>query len=79
MNKIFKNEYIRIILGLLWGFGLACIFRSACNGRKCIVYKAPKPSEVINKIYSFDDKCYKYKTETTSCDEDAIENMTSNK
>lgn len=74
MNKIFKNEYIRIILGLLWGFGLACIFRSACNGRKCIIYKSPKASEVINSIYSFDDKCYKYKTETTPCNDDAIEN-----
>jgi hypothetical protein len=51
-NKILKNEYTKIILGLLWGFGIACIFRSACNGRKCIIYKAPKPKDIENKIYS---------------------------
>lgn len=72
-NKIFKNEYTKIILGLLWGFGIACIFRSACNGRKCIIYKAPKPKDIENKIYSFDEKCYKYKSESVPCDDTAIE------
>lgn len=68
MLKVFKNEYTKIILGVLWGLGLACIFRSACNGRNCIIYKAPNPREVKNKIYSHDDKCYKYDTVSTPCD-----------
>jgi hypothetical protein len=49
--KIFKNEYTKIIMGIIWGFGLSCIFRCACNGRKCIIYKAPNPSEVEKNIY----------------------------
>jgi len=72
MNNIFKNETTKIILGILWGFGLACIFRTACNGRKCIIYKAPKPADVVNSIYNHDEKCYQYKTVTTECTEDTI-------
>jgi hypothetical protein len=72
LNNILKNNYTKIILGLLWGFGLACIFRCACNGRKCIIYKAPKPSDVENSVYNYDEKCYKYSTVTTECKDDAI-------
>jgi len=72
-NKFFKDKYTKIILGLLWGFGLACIFRCACNGRKCIIYKAPNPKDIINSVYNYDEKCYKYQTVTTECNDDAIE------
>ena len=71
--KFLKNEYTKIILGILWGFGLACIFRSACNGRNCIIYKAPKHKEVIENIYSSDEKCYKYEPVNTECNKDAID------
>lgn len=72
-NKILKNDYTKIILGIIWGFGLACIFRSACNGRKCIIYKAPKPNDVENSVYQYNEKCYKYESITTECNKDAID------
>jgi hypothetical protein len=72
--KFLKNKYSKVMLGLLWGFGLACIFRCACNGRKCIIYKAPKPADVKNKVYSHDEKCYKYETVSTNCNENPVEN-----
>jgi hypothetical protein len=71
-TNIFKNEYTKIILGIIWGLGIACIFRSACNGRNCIVYKAPKPNDVKNSIYAHDEKCYKYDTVSTDCNDSAI-------
>lgn len=72
MNKFFKNKYTRIILGVLWGLGLSCIFRQACNGRNCIIYKAPKPEQVKNKIFAHEEKCYKYKTQKAECNDEAI-------
>ena len=73
MNKdFFKNPYTKIVLGIIWGLGLACIFNVACNGRKCIIYKAPKPAEVENNIYEYDDKCYKYKAMETECVDEVI-------
>ena len=71
--KFLKNEYTKIILGILWGFGLACIFNTACNGRNCIIYKAPKQKEIQNNIYEFNEKCYTYDTVDTECNEDAIQ------
>ena len=68
----FKNENTKIILGIIWGLGIACIFRLACEGRKCIIYKSPNPIEVKNKVYSYKEKCYVYNTIDTKCTEDAI-------
>ena len=70
--NIFKNKITKIILGLLWGFGLAVIFRHACLGKNCIIYKSPVPATIKNNIYSFDEKCFKYKQVSTTCTEDAI-------
>jgi hypothetical protein len=72
MKKIIDNDYSKIVLGILWGLGLACIFRSACNGRNCIIYKAPRPAQIKNKIYSHEDKCYKYDSQSTQCNGDEV-------
>ncbi len=71
--KIFEKKSTRVILGLIWGFALAMLFRKGCYDRKCIIVKAPKPSDVEDKIYGFDNKCYKYFPEYTKCTDDAIE------
>jgi len=70
---IFKNKLSKIILGILWGFGLAVIFRYACFGKNCIIYKAPKPASMKNNIYGFDEKCFTYKPTSTQCVKDALE------
>ena len=71
-TNFFKSDQSKIILGIIWGLGLACIFRCACEGRKCIIYKAPNPEDIKNKIYGHQEKCYTYETSETSCTEDAI-------
>ena len=60
IDKILKSKHGKIIISIIWGLGLAALFRKVCEGRKCLVIKGPKPEEVDNKIYKFDDKCYKY-------------------
>lgn len=73
-KSLFSNPTTRIILGILWGFGLACIFRCACNGRNCVIFKAPRPADIVNNIYNYNEKCYTYKAVTTKCTDDAIKN-----
>ena len=70
-----KQRPFIIMISIIWGFGLACIFRAACNGRNCVIFKAPRPVDVKNKIYNFDEKCYKYETVNTTCTDDTIENF----
>ena len=73
IETLLKTRNGRILISMLWGFGLACLFRKVCTGRNCIVYKAPSPSIMTNNIYSHNSKCYKYQVETTQCTKDAIQ------
>jgi hypothetical protein len=62
----------RIIISVIWGLGLAALFRSACKGRRCIVLMGPPPSEFAESTYKFDGKCYKFAPETTKCQAQSI-------
>ncbi len=72
IEKLKSREGI-IILSIIWGLGLASIFRKVCIGRNCIVYRAPSPKKMINNVYLHDGKCYKYTTYTTKCTNDYID------
>ena len=62
-----KSYEGKVLMSILLGLGLATLFRKACKGRNCIVIRGPEPEEMHNKIYSFDNKCYKYRAVNTSC------------
>lgn len=57
----------RIIISVIWGLGLAALFRSACKGRRCIVLMGPPPNEIEKTTYKFNGKCYQFAPETTTC------------
>ena len=53
MLKFLHSQSGKILISILWGFGLACLFRKVCRGRNCIIYNAPDPNE-IKKIFGED-------------------------
>ena len=66
--KDITNNYLgRVIISIIWGLGLATLFRRACKGRNCIIIKAPDPKEIKNSTYRFNDKCYTFKSTAVSC------------
>lgn len=67
VSNFTSTDQGKIILSIIWGMGLSALFRRACKGRSCIIMKGPKPAEMNNKIYKFDDKCYKYSSMNTRC------------
>ena len=71
-SNMFKNKYSKMILGAVWGFGLAVICRTACHGRNCIIYKAPNPDKIKQNIYEYKEKCYQYTIVNTKCNENPI-------
>ena len=73
MMSVLKNPYSKIILGIIWGFGLSCILAKSCKYRKCIIYKAPKTVDIEGKIYGHDSRCYKYTSVVTKCPVNPIE------
>ena len=67
MLNFLKNDIGRIIISIIWGFGLATLFRKICKGKKCIILKAPEPNQIKKNIYKFDNKCYKFKPINIKC------------
>jgi hypothetical protein len=69
-----KTNTGRNIVSIILALGLACILRIACKEANMIIIKGPPLESTENKIFSFDSKCYSYKTIATSC-----KNMENNK
>jgi len=67
VDDFISSDHGRIIISVIWGLGLATLFRKACKGRNCIVIKSPNPKELKNKVYGFDGKCFKFNSYMTSC------------
>ena len=69
-----KTKNGNIVFSIVLALGLACMLRIACKDANMIIIKGPPIKSVENKIFSFDSKCYSYKTIATSC-----KNMEDNK
>lgn len=67
ISKFINSDNGSKFISVIWGIGLATLFRHACIGRNCIVIKGPEPNEVKNNNYKFNNKCYKYDAYAVSC------------
>lgn len=65
VNRVMDNSLGSIIISIILGFGLACLFKQTCTGDQCIIIKSP--SIDTTKIYGFDKKCYTYKSAASKC------------
>jgi hypothetical protein len=64
---IFNNRIVIIFISLLWGIGLAILFRKICTNDQCVIVKVPPQfSEVGHVIYS-DGKCFKLHKYDSPC------------
>lgn len=68
MSKLLHTTNGRYILSAILGFGLATIFRTVCKDKNCLIFKAPPLDQIDNKVYKFQDKCYKYTNVSKACD-----------
>lgn len=67
LDRFFKHRLGKIIISIVWGLGLATLFRRVCKGRNCIIIKSPKLKDIEGKIYKYNRKCYKFESAVTSC------------
>ena len=74
VNRVIKNfmytERGRFILSIIFGLGLATLFRKFCEGKDCYSFIGPKQNEIRDKIFSFDKnntECYKMKEKNVKC------------
>jgi hypothetical protein len=68
LGRFIHTENGRTIMSILLGFGLASLFRAVCKDKGCLIFHAPPLEEIKDKIYKYDNKCYKYTTKSATCD-----------
>ena len=68
LGKFVHTQTGKYIMSVLLGLGLASLFRVVCKGKECIYFKAPPLEEITNKIFKYENKCYKYVPVSTKCD-----------
>lgn len=67
LSKFIESQTGKIVMSILLGVGLATLFRKACTGKNCVVNYAPPLDEIDDKIYKFNDKCYKLQKSAVKC------------
>jgi len=70
LEQLLENRTGQVILSFILGMGLAIIFSRACIGRNCIIIRGPNPAVIDNKIYHFNNECYRFTPNMISCDKD---------
>ncbi len=62
----FKDERTNtIILSIIWGLGIAALFRKVCDGNSCIVIKAPRDMDSYKQEKK--NNCYVFERNNTEC------------
>ena len=63
----FKDEkYNTYLYSIIWGLGIAALFRRICDNDKCIVIKAP--SDIFKYEQKHNNECYKFEREDVQCE-----------
>ena len=52
INNIMYTERGRILLSIIFGLGLATLFRNYCKGKNCYNFSGPQQSELRNQIFA---------------------------
>ena len=69
IKDFLKSRRGQILLSIIWGIGLAALFRRGCANNKCLIIKGPNPEEVSRSVYKSNGKCYKYSPYITKCND----------
>lgn len=67
LQRLLHTKTGKSLISILLGIGLASLFRKVCSDKKCIDFDGPVISEIENKIFKHNDKCYKYETKSEKC------------
>jgi len=68
LKQLLYSKYSKIILSIVLGFGLATLFNKTCSNKSCYKYIAPDSDKVENNTWLYNNTCYRYKPQISSCD-----------
>lgn len=68
MASIFDNRGIIILISMIWGFGLALLFRRECQNDQCVIVRVPPSFNSGNNIiYDKNNRCYQLHKYPSPC------------
>ena len=62
LQRLLHTELGQTFISILLGLGLASLFRKVCTDKNCIKFNGPVISNIEDKIFKHNDKCYKYES-----------------
>ena len=71
LEKFINSKTGKVLVSIILGLGLACLFRMSCKGKNCVIMYAPPIDEIKNKVFRYEDNpttCFKYKVSPMKCD-----------
>jgi hypothetical protein len=67
IKRLLNTSVGVLLISILLGFGVACLFRKVCTDGQCIHFKGAVIDTIHGKIYEHDNKCFKYMAKSTTC------------
>lgn len=68
MRELLENRIIIILISIIWGFGLALLFRKVCLNDQCTIVKVPPSLNINNNIiHDKNDRCYQLQKYPSPC------------
>ena len=65
--ELMKTPNGKILCSIILALGLASMLRMSFKNANMVIVTGPPLQDTQDKIFSFDSKCYSYKTVATSC------------
>jgi len=66
-KNLLNSNSGRIVISIILGLGIACLFHKVCKDKDCIHFSGPIISNIDGKIFQHDGKCYTYKARAVKC------------
>lgn len=67
MTTILENRIAIILISMVWGFGLALLFRKICENDKCTIVKVPPLFDKQNNLIYDKNRCYQLQKYPSPC------------
>jgi len=66
-GRLLNTPFGKILISILLGLGIACLFKHVTDEKNSIKFEGPVITDIHDKIYKHDEKCYKYTAQSTAC------------
>ena len=67
LKKLLYSKYSKYLISIILGLGIATIFSRGCQGKSCVIMRAPNSNQVEKHIWGIGDNCYKFRAKVEEC------------